>query len=82
MLGRELPEAKDVCLFLHIVYISAIVRAQHVSTAQAMQDEGLGAGKSISEDELKQRKSSAVRSWMVSMHCMTLFAEIQLVSLP
>lgn len=44
-----------------------IVHSQHVDTVQALQDEGLGAGKSITEDELKHRKSSAVRAWMVSV---------------
>ena len=47
--------------------ISTVINAQHVRSAQALQDEGLGAGKSISEDELKHRKSSAVRAWMVSL---------------
>ncbi|DBA89670.1 hypothetical protein WJX79_003311 [Trebouxia sp. C0005] len=30
----------------------------------ALQDAGQGAGKSITEEELTQRKSSAVRAWM------------------
>ena len=32
---------------------------------QALQQEGAGAGKGISSEELKQRKSTAVRAWMV-----------------
>ena len=52
-----------------------------MDTAQALQDEGLGAGKSITQEELKQRKSSAVRVWMVSIALLTYCRTTTVVAL-
>lgn len=72
MLQRELPESPDVGMLLAVYCAcqqSKVIMLPLFAIApewlQALQDAGQGAGKSITEEELTQRKSSAVRAWMV-----------------
>ncbi|KAL0048033.1 hypothetical protein WJX82_006159 [Trebouxia sp. C0006] len=47
-----------------VLHEQDVLQKELPESADALQDAGQGAGKSITEEELTQRKSSAVRAWM------------------